>query len=111
MVKLADDWPIVHKASGIRAWSINGFVEAELDRTRSVEFFEDVDFIETAARVLDLRPAQLDVAFRSEYDCTLLVCGRCRRHAAAHEALSDDKKQTVWFASLFVFRDLAAEWI
>src|SRR5690349_11044694 len=111
MVKLADDWAIVDQARGIWTWAIDGFVDAEFERARRVEFFEDVDVGPTTARVLDLCPAEFDVTFRAEHDCAFVVFGSCRWHAAANETLSGVEQHAVGFAGLFVFRDLTPEWI
>ncbi len=95
----------------MRAWSIDSFVDAELERARGIEFLEDVDVSVIAAGVLDLRPAKLDVAFRSQHDLALVVFFSCRRHAAANEPLRSVEQHAVRLAGLFIFRDLTAEWV
>ena len=67
--------PSLSSRVALWAWSMDGFVDAEFDRSRGVEFLEDVDFGVTAARILDLRPAEFDISFHAEHDCALGVCG------------------------------------
>src|ERR1051325_1376403 len=111
ILERADRWSFLEQTRGVWSWPVNGFVDTQLDRAGRVKFFEDGDLIVTAARILNLRPAEGDVALYTEHNGALRIFSRRWGHATAHHTRRRVEQHAVWFATLFVFRDLAAEWI
>src|SRR5687767_15997652 len=90
---------------------MHGFVNAKLDCARIVKFLEDLDVCVTAARILNLRPAEFDISFYSKHNCTFGIFRRRRRNTPADQPLRGVNQHSVWFAGLFVFGDFSAEWV
>src|SRR5882672_3140807 len=99
----ADDWPIAEKLLGLFSGGRKRLIDTQLDLSFAVEFFEQLHFRKGAARILDLSPAEFNIALHSQND-RLLCLGRGGwRQMPAHQILRRVKQHAVWRAALFLF--------
>src|SRR5688500_12669389 len=79
------------------AWSMNSFIDSQLDLSFAVQLLEKFSLRVTPARILDLGPAKLDVALHPQDHCSLRFGWCSPRNMSTNQTLRGIDQHTVGF--------------